>query len=87
MNRNRIIAEVSCPATSRTYDFIIYTQMTVCQAIENISRQIMDYEGNDIMFDDISSLDLFSSEFSLPLDKHMLISECNIRSGSRLMLV
>ena len=87
MNRNHILTEIICPATSRIYDFYIYKHMTISQAIEKIAIQIMEYEGNDIIFNDISLLDLFSSEFSLPLDKNMLVENCDIRSGSRLMLV
>ncbi len=87
MSRDHILVEVLCPATSRSYDFIIYKRMTVCQAIDKIAGQIKEFEGNDIIFDDTSSLDLFSSEYSLPLDKELIIENCNIKSGSSLMIV
>lgn len=87
MDNKTILAEVICPAVSKTYDFIIDSTLTVGEAVERIADEIRRAERIDILFSEIESVSLFSSEYRYPLNAAMKICDCGIMSGSRLMLV
>ncbi len=87
MKNDSVIIEISCPATSRAYDFVICRQMKISDVIEKVSDEIMEFEVNKSLFTDVNLLELFSEFYKSSLDKSLKIYDYNIKSGCRLMLV
>ncbi|MBE6853028.1 MAG: hypothetical protein E7505_06080 [Ruminococcus sp.] len=87
MENKKILAEVVCPATSRTYDFVLEAGMTAGSALKKIAAEIINYERMDMLFSDIGSAELFCDESELPLAEDITLDEYGITSGSRLMII
>ena len=87
MKNDSVIIEIVCPATSRTYDFVICTQMNIRDVIEKVSDEIMEFEVNKSLFTVVNLLELFSDFYKSSLNKNLKIYDYNIKSGCRLMLV
>lgn len=86
-NSNKILIRILFPALSEKYDFLIDPELTVKQAIKEISSEIMEYEKNYDLFSDLSEYRLFYEETDLALEENTELKEYGVVSGSRLMLV
>ncbi len=84
---DKIPVRVIFPALSEKYDFLISAELTVSQAIREITREISDHEKNDSLFNDISLYRLFTENSDHALDENTALKEYGIVSGSRIMLI
>lgn len=87
MKKDQILAEVICPLTSRTYDFIISSSMLIGDLAEKICIEISAREGKSISLGDHENKDIFSSEHTLPLDRKKTLADYGISSGCSLMII
>ncbi len=86
-NTDKILVQVIFPLLSQKYDFLISYDLTVKEAKEEISREIMDFEKNDALLDNLSEYRLFVSGADNALEENTSLKEYGIVSGSRLMFV
>lgn len=84
---DKVLVEVICPATSKSYDFWIARQMTAGQAAARIAEDIMLHEMNDELFPDKDRIFLYFYENRALLNKEYTIEQSGVRSGCRLMVV
>lgn len=87
MKKDQILAEVICPLTSRTYDFVISRSILIGDLAEKICSEITEKEGNSISLGDSENTDIFSSEHTLPLDRKKTLADYGISSGCSLMII
>lgn len=87
MNVNTVTAEVICPASSGTYDFIIDCRLKISELINIFTEQIRIYEKNKLLFSGKYNPRLYCSELRLPLDPEMTLEEYGVRNGCRLMII
>lgn len=87
MKKDQILAEVICPLTSRTYDFVISRSLIISDLAEKICSEISEREGNSISLWSPEDTDIFSSEYALPLDREKTLADYGIISGCSLMII
>ena len=83
----KLLIQVFCPSTSKSYDFWIPSKMTVQKAIELICDDIRDFENNPGLFADASGLLLYSELEEKPLLPDLTIAQTGVRSGDRIALI
>lgn len=86
-NSDKILIQVIFPVLSQKYDFLISSELTVLEAKNAISKEIMDFEKNEALFTDINNYRIFIEGTDYALDENNSLKEYGIVSGSRLMLI
>lgn len=83
----KILIEVECAATAKSYEFLLPAQMSVAVARKKVMEQIVAYEENDdlfqktekLLFCDIAQREILNDKFTL--------EEAGIYGGNRLILI
>lgn len=83
----KIFIEVKCPAISESFEFRISKKLSVGEGLKKIVSEIRLFCGNDGMFPDEDSVELFGSRTNGVLNRNMSFSENGVRSGDQLMIL
>ena len=83
---NKILVEINCPSTGKTYDFWLAKKMIVDDVIENLTNTIKHCENNMSLFPNTRDLILFKAPKYI-LDRKMALSALGIKSGDTLVLI
>lgn len=83
----KIFIEVKCPAISESFEFRISKKLSVGDGLKKIVSEIRLFCGNDEMFPDEDSVELFGSRTNGVLNRNMSFSENGVRSGDQLMIL
>jgi len=83
----KIFIEVKCPAISESFEFRISKKLSVGDGLKKIVSEIRLFCGNDEMFPDEDSVELFGSRKNGVLNRNMSFSENGVRSGDQLMIL
>lgn len=83
---DKIIVEVICPVSAKTYEFRISKKLSASEGKEKIISEIRGIEQNDEIFlgTDVS---LFSGRLECVLREDISFSENGVRSGDVLMII
>lgn len=82
---NKMIVEVKCPATSKSYDFRISKKLSAAEGKEKILDEIRTFESNSgLMPQDVS---LFCAGTGKILNGELTFSENGVKSGDTLMII
>ena len=83
---DKIIVEIKCPASAKSYDFRISKKLSVSEGLKKIIAEIRGIEQNEKIFanDEVS---LFMGNNNAILNTNMTFAENGIRSGDILMLI
>ncbi|ALU13049.1 secretion system protein YukD [Eubacterium limosum] len=84
---NKILVEIICAATAKSYDFWIPKKMPVSLIIEKIVADICLFEVNDALFDDEKGIYLYSYEQGLFLNRAQTLLEAGVKAGDRLLII
>ncbi|MEG1330943.1 MAG: hypothetical protein RSB90_08070 [Eubacterium sp.] len=84
---NKILVEIICSATAKSYDFWVPRKMPIGLIIEKLVSDICLFEMNDELFNVGKSVYLYSAEQGAFLDNAQTIVEAGIKAGDRLLII
>lgn len=84
---NKILVEIICSATAKSYDFWIPKKMPVSLIIEKIVADICLFEVNDALFDEEKGIYLYGYEQGLFLNRAQTLLEAGVKTGDRLLII
>lgn len=84
---DKILVEVDCPSTSKTYDFWISKKMNLATAKEKMIEEIRMFEKNDLIFEDEKETFLYREKKESLAQESFTFEELGIQSGETLFLV
>ena len=84
---DKIIVEIKCPASEKSYEFRISKRLTVNEGTEKIISEIREFEQNGFIFSKDSGLSLFCERLGNILNADMTFAENGIKSGDTLMII
>lgn len=84
---DKILIEVSCPATSKKYDFWISKKLPVVQAKQKLLQEISSYEKNDELFLNTENVILYMKESEKIIVEHGTIEQVGITSGTCILVI
>ena len=84
---DKIIVEVKCPASAKSYEFRISKKLAVSEGTEKIISEIRGFEQNKRIFSKDSGLSLFCGRLGNILNADMSFAENGVRSGDMLMII
>ena len=84
---DKILLEISCPATSKKYDFWVSKQMNIARVKKKMMSEIREYEKNDMIFNEEDRVMLFCEKGSALQNESASLEQSGVRSGDCLMLV
>lgn len=87
MGGRKILVEVRCPATSKSYEFILPGKMTVKTVIRKMTEEILFHENNMELFPEDSSLMLWDYDRKEALNKEYSLEQSGIYGGNILYLL
>lgn len=83
---NKLLLEINCPSTGKTYDFWIAKKMVVDDVITNLAEKIQYCENNNTLFSNTRDLILFKPPKYI-LDRKTSLTNLGIKSGDTLVLI
>lgn len=83
----KIILEIKCPATSKSYEFRISKKLLVAEGMRKIISEIREIEHNEAMFPSNKDISIFSIRENNILNGKMTFSENGVKSGDTLMIL
>ena len=84
---DKIIVEVKCPASAKSYEFRISKRLLVSEGMEKIISEIRGFEQNERIFSRDSKLSLFCGRLGSILNAGMSFAENGVKSGDMLMII
>ena len=81
----KMIVEIQCPATSKSYEFRLSKKLSTTDGKEKIIDEIRTLEKNDKLFAD--NVSIFSARTECILNEKMTFSENGVKSGDILMII
>ena len=84
---DKILLEISCPATSKKYDFWVSKQMNIARVKKKMMSEIREYEKNDMIFNEEERVMLFCEKGFALQNESASLEQSGVRSGDCLMLV
>lgn len=84
---DKILLEISCPATSKKYDFWVSKQMNIARVKKKMMSEIREYEKNDMIFNEEDRVMLFCEKGFALQNESASLEQSGVRSGDCLMLV
>ena len=84
---DKILLEVFCIPTSRTYDYWVSKKMLLSKVKEKMLEQIVLYEKNNELFTDHEQIFLMDASEENILEESWTIEETGLKSGDRLVIV
>jgi hypothetical protein len=82
-----VLVEVSCPATAKSYEFLIPKEMHAGAAMKRIAADIMGFEANDALFDSGDEVILYDYDSRSVVNQEYTVLEAGIKSGAKLMIL
>ncbi len=83
----KIIVEIKCPATSKSYEFRISKKLSVAEGMKKIISEIRGLEHNEAIFTANNDISIFSIRENNILNENMTFSENGVKSGDTLMIL
>ena len=83
----KILIEVVCAATAKSYEFLLPAQMSVGVARKKIIEQIIAYEENEDLFQGTETILFCDMEQKEILNEKFTVEESGIYGGNRLILI
>ena len=84
---DKIIVEVRCPASEKSYEFRISKRLLVSEGMEKIIFEIRGFEQNERIFSTDSGLSLFCARLGSILNADMTFEENGVKGGDMLMII
>ena len=84
---DKILVEVYCGATDKTYDFLLPGLMKVKVARNKIMEQICAFEQNDNLFEKSSMILLADKDGREILNEDFTLEQAGISGGNRLIII
>ena len=84
---DKILLEISCPATSKKYDFWVSKQMDIATAKKKIISEIKEYEKNDMIFLEEERIMLFAEKGIALSREEDSLEHSGVKSGDCLMII
>lgn len=84
---DKVLIEIVCAATEKTYDFLLPQQMKVKTALRKIMEQIMIFEENGELFSEEKEYLLVEKERQEVLNEEFTLEQAGISGGNRLILI
>ena len=81
----KILIEVVCAATAKSYEFLLPAQMSVAR--KKIIEQIIAYEENEDLFQGTETILFCDMEQKEILNEKFTLEESGIYGGNRLILI
>lgn len=83
----KILIEVECVATAKSYEFLLPAQMSVGVARKKIIEQIVVYEENEDLFQETEKILFCDTMQKEILNESFTLEEAGIYGGNRLILI
>ena len=83
----KILIEVVCAATAKSYEFLLPAQMSDGVARKKIIEQIIAYEENEDLFQGTETILFCDMEQKEVLNEKFTLEESGIYGGNRLILI
>lgn len=84
---DKIIVEMKCPASSKSYEFRISKRLSVSEGMKKIISEIRGFEQNEKIFSMDSELSIFCARLNSILNSDMTFEENGVKSGDMLMII
>lgn len=84
---DKIIIEVKCPASAKSYEFRISKRLPVGEGMGKIISEIRGFEQNEKIFSRDSELSLFCGRSGNILNADMSFEENGVKGGDMLMII
>jgi len=84
---DKIIVEIKCPASSKSYEFRISKRLSVIEGMEKIISEIRGFEQNEKIFSMDNELSIFCARLNSILNLNMTFAENGVKSGDTLMII
>lgn len=84
---DKILIEVSCPATSKKYDFWISKKLPVRQMKQKLIQEIGAFEKNNMLFSDAENIILYKKELEKVIHETGTVEEAGITSGTCILII
>ena len=84
---DKILLEVFCIPTSRTYDYWVSKKMILSKVKEKMLEQIILYEKNSELFSNRDEIFLMDASEENILEESWTIEQIGLKSGDRIVIV
>ena len=84
---DKLLLEITCPATSKRYDFWVSTKMNIGKVKAKILSEIREFEKNDSIFCDENQIMLFRENGEILNCENITMAQSGVKSGECLMLI
>lgn len=84
---DKILLEVFCVPTSRTYDFWVSKKMPIFKVKEKILEQISIYEKNTELFTNTEQVFFMDNGSSSILEENWMVEQAGLHSGDRIVII
>lgn len=84
---DKIIVEVKCPASAKSYEFRISKRLPTGEGMKKIISEIRGFEQNEKIFSKDGELSIFCARLNSILNLNMTFSENGVKSGDTLMII
>lgn len=84
---DKIIVEIKCPTSAKSYEFRISKRLSVGEGTEKIISEIRSLEQNELIFSKDGGLSLFCGRIECILNADMTFAENGVKSGDMLMII
>ena len=85
VNMTKLLLEVFCPATNKSYDFWVSKKLTIAEVRDKFAYEIAHKEKSTDLFKDPERVLLFSTKFGA-LDLRYTLAGAGLCSGDTLIL-
>lgn len=84
---DKLLLEITCPATSKRYDFWVSKKMNIGKVKSKILSEIREFEKNDNIFCDESQIMMFRENGEILNCENITMAQSGVKSGECLMLI
>lgn len=84
---DKIIVEVKCPASAKSYEFRISKRLPVNEGMGKIISEIRGFEQNERIFSMDNGLSIFCARLGSVLNVDMSFEENGVKGGDMLMII
>lgn len=84
---DKLLIEVICPATSKTYDFWVSKKLDVKTGRKKIMQEIVAFEASNIIFSNKDTVFAFSEDIDGVIDDNVTFEQAGLKSGDKIMLI
>jgi hypothetical protein len=84
---DKMLIEVFCVATSKSYDFWISKKMVLAKVKEKILEQIQAYEKNTELFQQAEQVFMMEDTQASILEEAWTVEEAGLHSGDKVVII